>query len=222
MIGFRAFPSMSKKNYDFSIDTLTQTVRKDRLNKYFSKVGFLLQKIEAHNKISYNAKRRAFSNEVTSASQIITPHFKNLTIETPHELNQQSNYRKCNLIAFGLSQPHRPLHVKAVEELQHMFNTFGVDSFDLAIDSHVPINTSLLKHFGAITIHYNTIYINEPPRFSYISKIKYYDKALQLKDQQGIILPHPLYRLELTIKTNGKLKDMFIPVEEIREVIKKI
>lgn len=214
---FTPLRSISKKNYKFSIDTLSKTVTKSRLKSYLNKVAFLTKKIQAHSKISCNAKKRLFTSEITSASQIITPHFKNLIAETPHELNQKSDYKKCNLIAFGLSQPHKPLHVKAKEELQGIFNTFGVDSFDLSIDNDIPISNELLGVFGMIEIHKNTAYVNNPPVFSYIQKIKYYNKALQLKEQQGVIIP-PLYRLELTISSNGKLKELFIPHDEINQI----
>ncbi len=79
------------------------------------------------------------------------PSTKNIYLATPYKLNQKSDYRKCNLVAFGLSQPNKPLHVEAKQELANIFNKFEVSSYDLAIDSSFPIDTSLLNNFGAIT-----------------------------------------------------------------------
>lgn len=212
MIDFSHLRSIDRKNYKFSIDTLTKTVRKKAINKYISNESFYIKEVKAHSKISSNVKKKLWTREVTSSYQVHTPYFKNITLETPHALNQESNYRKYLLTAFGLSQPNKPLHEKTKRELAKLFNKFGVDSFDLAIDLNYPINTNVLNKFGVITRYENTMYINTPI-FSYITKLKYYDKSLQ---QQ---LKKPLYRLELTIQTHGKLKDMFIADEELHQII---
>jgi len=55
----------------------------------------------------------------------------------------------------------------------------------------------------------------------HISKIKIYNKSKQLEEQQGVIIK-PIHRLELTIQTKGRLRDMLIPLEEIEAVMDKI
>ncbi len=202
-----------EKRLKFSIDTLRTEVRKDTFINYCKRSSCSIIEVKKNTPISINAKRKIFTKEVTSMHQIQTPNFSNVIISTPHKLNQESDYKKCRLTAFGLSQPDKPLRDEATENIIKIFNKFGVTSFDLAIDSEAPFNTSLLSYFGVSVQCLNTIYINEPLNLSYIAKIKHYDKAY--KDN----LPNPLYRLELTIKTSGKFEDMFIPAEEISQIL---
>lgn len=220
MIEFSPFRNveyiLSNSAFDISIDTLRSSVYKRTLFDYVSKRGFEVENIKSHSKISANAKKLLWTKQATGLKQIIIPRFKNIITTTPHRLNQESNYKKTNLTAYGLSQHKKTLHVEAKKELVQIFNKFGVTSFDLSIDSSTPLDTSLLQNFGETANKYSTIYVNKPHSLRYITKMCYYDKAQ--KDN----LPYPLYRLELTIKTHGKLKNMFIPYEEIRQIIKDI
>lgn len=217
MIDFTPFRNveyiLNNSAYKISIDTLRSLVYKKTLLNYVSKKDFEIKSIKSHSPISANVKKLLWTKQVTASKQIITPHFKNITASTPHYLNQESNYRKFNLVAFGLSQYKKTLHEEAKEELMKMFNKFSVTSFDLSIDFSTPLDTSLLKNLGDITSKYSTVYVNKPYNLRKIAKMCYYDKAK--KDN----LPYPLYRLELTIKTHGKLKDMFIPHNEIQNVL---
>lgn len=220
MLEFTPFRSvvknMPENSLKVSIDTLELEASKRTLERYLNKRGFSLLLVKAHSKISANAKKKRVTKEVTSLYQVSTPYFKNILIDTPHQLNQNSNYSKYHLTAFGLSQYHKPLHVGAKRELEKLFNRFGVTKYDLAIDRVTPIDKSSLRAFGMLTNMQNTLYINRPLFFSYIERIRYYDKAF--KDG----LDFPLYRIELTIKCKGKLKELFIPHDEVREVAKVI
>lgn len=204
---------LNNSAYKISIDTLRSLVYKRTFFDYVYKKGFNVKSIKSHSKISANVKKLLWTKKVTGLKQIITPHFKNIITSTPHHINQESNYRKSNLTAFGLSQYNKPLHVEAKKEMIQLFTKFGVTSYDLAIDSSSPLDTSLLSNFGEITRKYSTLYVNKPHSLNHIRKICYYNKGQ--KDN----LPYQLYRLELTVKTHGKLKDMFLPDEEIRQVI---
>ena len=217
MIEFTPLRSVRKKGIEISIDTLTTTARKDTLKKYILKEGFSLNKIKSNSRISAKVKKQLFTREVTSAFQVFTPEFKNIILTTPPKLNDQSNYRKYQVTAFGLSQPNNPLHVKAKTNINNLFNKFKVDSFDLSFDTSVPIDEDRLKLFGATTQgSATTLYVNDPMRFSYITKLCYYHK--HIKDD----LSYPLYRLEATITSNGRLNDMFIPKDEIQELINQV
>ncbi len=226
MIDFTSFRSvrvnLKENSLKFSIDTIRKTVRKDRLKRYIEKMNYKIKTVKSYSKISINAKKALFTKEITSLKQIFTPHYKNILVSTPHYLNRKSNYRKCILTSFGLSQYTKPLPMKAKEEIGKLFNTFGVDSIDLAIDSHNPIKRGDLGIFGIVEHHRNTSYVNNPLNFSHITKIKYYDKTLQLREQQGLLIDRLIYRLELTIKTNGKLKDLYVPIEEIKAIINRL
>ena len=220
MIDFTPFRNveyiLNNSVHKISIDTLRSLVYKRTLFDYITKRGFEVKNIKSHSKISANVKKLLWTKKVTGLKQIITPTFKNIITSTPHYLNQATDYKKCRLVAFGLSQYNKPLHVDARKELVQMFNKFDVVSFDLSIDFSTPLDTSVLSNFGEITSKYSTIYINKPYSLNNIAKICYYDKGQ--KDN----LPYPLYRLELTIQTNGKLKNIFIPSEEILQVIAEI
>ena len=202
--------------YKISIDTLRSLVYKRTLFDYLTKRGLKVKNIKSHSKISANVKKLLWTKKTTGVKQIITPYFKNIIVTTPYYLNRESNYRKFSLIAFGLSQYNKPLHAEAKKELLQMFSKFDVTSYDLSIDLSHPLDTSILSNFGEITSKYSTIYINKPYGFNNIAKICYYDKGR--KDN----LHYQLYRLELTIKTKGKLQDMFLPDGEIHQIIEKI
>lgn len=220
MINYTPFPNVIDKlnnnELKFSIDTLRVEVRKNTMNKYCNKNNYEISPIKNHSKISINAKKELWTKEVTSKYQLITPDYKNVTLSTPHYLNQSSGYKKYFLVTFGLSQPKKPLSINAMKNVEALYNKFGVDSFDLSIDSTKPLNEDSFGLFGLITRCNTTIYINNPIGFPHISKMCYYDKAY--KDG----LHYPLYRLELKINTFGKLGNMFIPISEIVEVIESI
>lgn len=224
MIHFTPFRSVrylfTNNSININIDTLTSIVRKETINKYIIKEQFTKEKVKRHTKISINAKKQLFDKkEVTSSYQVKLPQFENITLSTPHHINQSTDYKCYKLSAFGLFQPHKPISQNTKKHLQKLFNKFKLHSFDLAIDSKEPLmDKDTLRNFGAITEHQNTIYVNNPINFKHITKIKTYDKAKQIKGQQKQHIP-PLYRLELTIRTNGKLKDMFIPLEEIERIL---
>lgn len=197
------------------VDSLRKIVNKSTLIKYLMQKDFTIKEIKSNSRVSASAKRMLWTKETTSLKQVITPRFKNIILTTPHHLNQASEYKKCNLIVFGLAQPKKPLHIEAQQELSLLFNKFGVDSHDLSIDTPYCINTGRLSDFGDLTNKYSTVYVNHP-NFKHISKVCYYDKAL--KDN----LPFPLYRLELTIQTKDKLQNMFIPTDELETIINHI
>jgi len=225
MIDFTPFHSIRDKlennSLKINIDTLRTSVNKSTIRNYIDKKGFNLKRAENHSKISINTKKKLWTKEVTSLYYLLVPPaFKNIILSTPHKINQQSDYKAFMLTAYGLFQPHKPLHVESKKELEQIFNKFSVKSFDLAIDSPSPINLEDLRSFGMINHFHNTDYINNPLNLHHISKIKIYDKARQLREQQGVII-EPLHRLELTVQTKGKLRDMFVPLEEIEAVINK-
>lgn len=220
MLEFTPFRSvvqnMPQNSLKVSIDTLELEANKRTLESYLKKRGFSILMVKAHSKISANAKKKRVTKEVTSLYQVQMKNFSNILLDTPHALNQKSNYKKYHLTAFGLSQYHKPLHVEAKRELEKLFNRFGVTKYDLTIDRVTPVKKNSLRAFGVLTSMQNTLYINQPLFFSYIERIRYYDKAF--KDG----LDFPLYRIELTIKCKGKLKDMFIPYEEVQRVINTV
>jgi len=220
MIDFSPFPNVDRispfSHLRISIDTIRISPYKNTISKYIANKDFKLETIKSNSKISANVKKLLWNKQTTSLKRIIMPHFKNIIMATPDYLNQKSNYKKCVVTAFGLSQPNKPLHVEAKEELQHLFNKFNIISFDLSIDSSKPIDTSHLGVFGAVTRKYTTQYINKPLYLSSVSKICYYDKSF--KDN----LSYPLYRLELTIKTSGRLREMIIPFDEIELILNLI
>lgn len=212
------YPNVGNNSLNISIDTLTANPLKTTLKKAINKLNFGVEKVKSHSKISANAKKRLFTKEVTSSCYIVTEtNFKNILIETPHALNQSSNYRKCRLTAFGLSQPNKPVTQSTIDELQKLFNKLDIVSLDISFDSEIPIDIHPLKEaFGKITKDFTTSYINDPIGLSYIPKICYYDK--QAKDN----LLHPLYRLELTCKTKGRLSSLFVPIDEIKAILEAL
>ena len=224
MIHFTPFRSVrylfTNNSININIDTLRAIVRKETVNKYIIKKQFIKEVVKKNTKISGNVKKQLFDKkEVTSSYRVILPEFKNIKLSTPHRINQLTDYKCYKLSAFGLFQPHKPISQNTKQHLQKLFNKFSLDSFDLSIDSTHPLmDEATLRTFGAVNIYRNTIYVNNPPNLKHISKIKIYNKAKQLQDQQKTYIP-PLYRLELTIQTKGKLKDMFIPIEEIEKVL---
>jgi repressor of nif and glnA expression len=215
MIDYAPFRNVEHKSVKISIDSIRSQAYKSTLKAFINKQGYKLKEIKSYSKISINAKKLLWSKEVTSLHQLHISHFKNIYVATPHKLNQKSEYRKCNIVAFGLSQITRPLHVETKQQLADIFNKFGVTSLDLSVDSEIPIDTSLLEDFGTVTKAFTTCYINKP-NIPHISKICYYDKSF--KDS----LSRPLYRLELTIRASGKLKDLFIPYDEIKKVLEHL
>jgi len=227
MIDFTPFRSIRdkllnfNKNIKINIDTLRTVVYKKTIRNYIDKKGFVLKKVQSHSRISINAKKQLWTKEVTSSYYLTIPLFKNIILTTPHKLNQQSSYKSFLLTAYGLFQPTMPLQMQSKKELAKLFDKFKVKSFDLTIDSPSPLmSLEDLRSFGMINTFHNTHYVNNPPKLQHISKIKLYDKAKQLLNQQGVIV-EDLYRVELTIKTKGKLRDMFIPLEEIKAIFAK-
>lgn len=209
----------TNNSININIDTLTSIARKETINKYIIKEHFTKEEVKDHSKITIRAKKMLWTKEVTSAYQVKTPEFKNILLSTPHHINQLTDYKCYKLSAFGLFQPHKPITQSTKQHLQKLFNKFSLYSFDLSIDSTHPLmDEATLRTFGAVTLCYDTIYVNNPLKLKHISKIKIYNKAKQLQDQQKTNIP-PLYRLELTIQTKGKLKEMFIPIEEIEKVL---
>jgi len=211
----RGYRIVRKNSLEIGVDTLTTTANKSALKTYCDTNGFLSKKIESHSKISANVKRTLFDREYTNQHQIITPSgYKNLITRCNTTLNRLSDHKKAELIAFGLASRKSPLHVNMmVDEVTGLFNRFGVESFDLCIDAYQPIQEERLKPFGKVEQYLSTLYINEPLRTVYITKMKLYDKAAKDK------LSYNLWRLELTIQTKGKLQNMFIPTDEIKSII---
>jgi len=156
MIDFTPFHSIRDKlennTLKINIDTLRTIVNKNTMKNYINKKGFILKKVENHSKISINAKKKLWTKEVTSLYYLsIPPRFKNIILSTPHKINQQSDYKEFNLVAYGLFQPNKPLHVETKKELVQMFDKFRVKSFDLTIDSIDPlISLGDLRSFGMV------------------------------------------------------------------------
>ncbi|MBN2963169.1 hypothetical protein JWV37_00110 [Sulfurospirillum sp. T05] len=212
--GYRNVGSNSLR---LGIDSIRVTPLKSTIEKILTQTGWNKKEVQSHSKISAHAKRKKATKEITSAFYIIThTGFKNILLETPHALNQSSNYKKYNLTIFGLTQPKNSLSSATIEELQRLLKRLEVIEIDICLDSTNALNLEGLRAFGALDTHFTTAYLNNPKNLTYITKLCYYDK--QAKDD----LKKSLYRLELTCKTRGKVGALFIPTDEIVEILNKI
>ncbi len=195
-----SFPNVGSMLLDIQIDSIRLEVLKNTIIKTAKKLNFELYEVKKNSKISTKAKKKKHTKEITSSHYIQTPSgFKNILLETPHELNQRSDYKKYLLTIFGLSQPNKPLSQDTINEILNFIKNLEVFELDISIDSTKPLSIEALLVFGAINKSHATSYINRPMGLAYITKLCYYNK--QFKDQ----LEAPLYRLELTCKSKGKL-----------------
>lgn len=213
-MGYRNVGNIS---LNLGIDTIRSTPLKTTIKNFAKQEDWKLEKVQSHSKISAHAKRKITSKEITSLWQLITKTgFGNILLETPNALNQSSEYKKFQLTIFGLSQPNKPLNNSTIGELQHLLKRLEVSEIDICIDSANPLNMEAFKLFGTIDTHYSTTYLHRPQGLAYITKICYYNK--QHKDS----LSMPLYRLELTCKTRGKIGTLFIPLDDIRTILEML
>lgn len=209
--GFRNVGNLSLR---LGIDSIRATPLKSTLERILSQTGWNKKEVQSHSKISAHAKRKKATKEVTSSHYIIThTGFKNILLETPHALNQSSNYTKYNLSIFGLTQPKKPLNSATIEELQCLLKRLEVIEMDICLDSTNALNLEGLRAFGMINTHFTTAYLHNPKGLSYITKLCYYDK--QAKDH----LINALYRLELTCQTRGKIGTLFVPIDEVKAIL---
>lgn len=209
--GYRNVGNLSLR---LGIDSIRATPLKSTIEKILSQTGWIKKEVQSHSKISAHAKRKKATKEVTSAFYIIThTGFKNIILETPHALNQSSNYTKYKLTIYGLSQPNKPLSSATIEELQCLLKRLEVIEMDISLDSTNALNLEALRAFGVIDTHFTTTYLHNPKGLSYITKLCYYDK--QAKDH----LKDALYRLELTCTTRGKIGALFVPFDEVKAIL---
>ena len=213
-VGYR---NVGKRNWNLGIDSIRSNPLKSTIKSIAIKRGWKLEKVQSHSKISAHAKKKTSSKEITSLWQLITKTgFGNILLETPNALNQSSEYKKFQLTIFGLSQPNKPLNNATIGELQHLLKRLEVSEIDICIDSTNPLNMEAFKLFGTIDTHYSTTYLHRPQGLPYITKICYYNK--QHKDS----LSAPLYRLELTCKTRGKIGTLFVPIDDIKTILQML
>ena len=213
-MGYR---NVGKRNWKLGIDSIRSTPLKATIKSIATQTGWKLEKVQSHSKISAHAKKKTASKEITSLWQLITKTgFGNILLETPHAINQSSEYKKYQLTIFGLSQPNKPLNNATIGELQHLLKRLEVSEIDICFDSTNPLNMEAFKLFGTIDTHFSTTYLHNPRGLTYITKLCYYNK--QRKDS----LSMPLYRLELTCKTRGKIGTLFIPLDDIRTILEML
>lgn len=200
------FPNVS----NIGIDSIRIIVLKRTIDK-LSFEGWHIEKVRSHTRISKHVKKKLLSKEMTSLHYLIAPSgFKNIMLETPHSLNASSDYKKYHLVIFGLSQPNKPLNNAQINDITRLLKRLEIDEIDICIDSPHMINDRAFKTFGKHKKCYSTLYVNNPLGLNYVRKICYYDK--RFKDK----LKEPLYRLELTCKTCGKVGTIFIPYDEVQ------
>ncbi|ATB70386.1 hypothetical protein SJPD1_2290 [Sulfurospirillum diekertiae] len=209
------YRNVGKSSLRLGIDSIRVTPLKSTIERILSQTGWIKKEVQSHSKISAHAKRKKATKEITSAFYIIThTGFKNILLETPHALNQSSNYTKYKLTIFGLSQPNKPLSNATLEELHSLLKRLEVIELDICIDSTNALNLeALLRAFGIKDPCFTTSYIHNPKGLSYITKLCYYDK--QAKDH----LKDALYRLELTCTTRGKIGALFVPFDEVKVIL---
>lgn len=198
-----------------NIDSLRIVLLKKTLKSFLERMPkWKLEEVQKNTRISAHAKHKAMTKECTSVYGMITARkFQNILITTPHALNQSSNYKKYMLEAFGLHQPSKLLDSEVIDELKQLINRLEISEIDICIDSELPLDMNALKMFGRQTFYFSTCYINNPIGLSYITKICYYDK--RVKDH----LEKPCYRLELRCITKGKIGTLYIPYDEVIEVL---
>lgn len=210
-MGYR---NVGKSFLRLGIDSIRATPLKSTIEKILSQTGWIKKEVQSHSKISAHAKRKKATKETTSTFYIIThTGFKNILLETPHALNQSSNYTKYKLTIYGLSQPKRLLSSATIEELQRLLKRLEVQELDICIDSNNALNLEGLRAFGVIDPCFTTSYLHNPKGLSYITRLCYYDK--QAKDH----LKDALYRLELTCITRGKIGALFVPFDEVKAIL---
>ena len=213
----RGYRNVGNNSLNLGIDSIRSTPLKSTIKNIATQTGWKLEKVKSHSKISAHAKKKTISKDVTSLWQLITKTgFGNILLETPNELNKSSEYKKYKLTIFGLSQPNKILDYATIDELQHLLKRLEIEEIDVCIDSPKPLNMEAFKLFGTLDTHYSTMYLHKPRGLSYIAKVCYYNK--QCKDN----LSNPLYRLELTCKTRGKIGTLFIPVDDIKTILQML
>ena len=170
--GYRNVGNISLK---IGIDSIRATPLKSTIEKIITQTGWHKKEVQSHSKISAHAKRKLVTKEVTSSYYLITQTgFKNILLETPHTLNQSSNYKKYKLTIYGLSQPKKPLSYATIDELHSLLKRLEVIEIDICLDSTNALNMEALRPFGAIDEHFTTAYLQT-------QRIKLHHKAMLLR-----------------------------------------
>jgi len=202
----------SENDIEFSIDSIRVEFSKQHKKEDLEELG-KWKKLQKNSNILFKLKKRLIHDEITTAYQLEKHNIYY------YNMQDAPKYRKAIMVIFGLKQYHAELPPRTLIN-QILSIIKDVSNIDLCLDVPYQPNLDKLKknyilnqYITPSGVKTDTYYINKPHILG-IEKVTIYNKGFKNA------LNRILWRFEAKMLVHN-IKDLYLPLYEFKELIKK-